>query len=100
MEHFFVYILFSTQLDRFYTGLTTLSVEERIENHLNKKYGKLNFTQKANDWVLHHHISCGDFLQARKIENHIKKMKSKFYILNLKKYPEIQSKLLVKYKSN
>ena len=96
MEHFFVYILFSTQLDRFYTGLTSLAVQERLENHLNKKYGKLNFTQKANDWVLHHHFQCEDFSQARKIEIHIKKMKSKIYILNLKKYPEIQAKLLVK----
>ncbi|WP_370691899.1 GIY-YIG nuclease family protein [Rhodonellum sp.] len=100
MGHFFLYILFSTQLDRFYTGVTTLAVQERIENHINKKYGKLNFTQKANDWVLHHYIQCEDFSQARKIEIHIKKMKSKIYIINLKKYPEIQAKFLLKHKSN
>ncbi|ERM84623.1 hypothetical protein P872_24720 [Rhodonellum psychrophilum GCM71 = DSM 17998] len=39
MGHFFLYILFSTQLDRFYTGVTTLAVQKRIENHINKKYG-------------------------------------------------------------
>ncbi|MFC0264185.1 GIY-YIG nuclease family protein [Fontibacter flavus] len=45
----FVYILYSTKLDRFYTGITTLLVEERFENHLQKRFGKLNFTQKADD---------------------------------------------------
>jgi putative endonuclease len=35
--------------------------------------------------------------QAHKIENHIKKMKSKKYIENLKKYPEISLRLLQKY---
>ncbi|WP_147392257.1 GIY-YIG nuclease family protein [Algoriphagus lacus] len=37
MNSFFVYVLFSQSLDRFYIGLTTLSVEERLENHLAKK---------------------------------------------------------------
>jgi putative endonuclease len=31
-----------------------------------------------------------------KIERHIKKMKSKKYIQNLKKYPEMVEKLLIK----
>lgn len=35
-----------------------------------------------------------------KIENHIKKMKSKIYIENLKKYPEMASKLILKYDKN
>jgi len=95
----FVYILFSNDLDRFYTGLTTLSVEERLENHLQKKYSELNFTQKADDWKLFYSIRCEDYTQARKIELHIKKMKSKIYIQNLLKYPEITEKLLLKYKS-
>ncbi len=34
---------------------------------------------------------------AGKIENHIKKMKSKKYIKDLKKYPEIAQKLIKKY---
>jgi len=34
---------------------------------------------------------------AGKIEIHIKKMKSKKYIQDLKKYPEIAQKLLKKY---
>lgn len=36
-------------------------------------------------------------INQKKIETHIKKMKSKKYIQNLKIYPEIPLKLLVKY---
>lgn len=95
----FVYILYSTKLDRFYTGITTLLVEERFENHLQKRFGKLNFTQKADDWNLFWSMECESFQQARNIELHIKKMKSKIYIQNLLKYPEIGNKLLLKVSS-
>lgn len=40
-----VYILYSPKLTRFYTGVMTLSPDERLENHLEKKYGKENFTR-------------------------------------------------------
>jgi len=39
-----------------------------------------------------------DYEQARKIEKQIKRMKSKKYIENLKKYPDIVKKLIEKYK--
>jgi putative endonuclease len=97
MEMPWVYILYSKKLDRFYTGVTTLPIEERLENHLQKRYGKLNFTQKADDWTLFWSLECISFKQARNIELHIKKMKSKIYIQNLGKYLEIGSKLLKKY---
>ena len=100
MDKFFVYILYSKSLDRFYTGVTTLAIEERIQNHIKKKYGNLNFTQKAEDWELFHFIQCNDFSQARRIELHVKKMKSKIYIKNLKLYPELIAKLLEKFKSH
>ena len=99
MGRFFVYILFSKKLNKFYTGVTTLAIEERLENHLLKKYSKLNFTQKSEDWEMFHFLECADFSQARKIELHIKKMKSKVFIENLRKYPELCFKLLEKYKS-
>lgn len=100
MNNFFVYILYSESLNRFYIGLTSLSVEERLENHIAKKYSKFNFTQKASDWTLFHFIECDSLSQARNIELHIKRMKSAVYIQNLKKYPEIAAKLQVKYKGN
>jgi putative endonuclease len=100
VEIFFVYILYSRTLDRFYTGLTALPVEERLQNHIDKKYSRLNFTQKANDWVLFFSILCKSLSQARMIELHIKKMKSKVYILNLQKHPSISEKLIEKYAKN
>ncbi|MDN3671100.1 GIY-YIG nuclease family protein [Echinicola jeungdonensis] len=89
----FVYILFSEKMNRFYTGITTLSIKERLENHIKKKYSRLNFTHKAEDWKLVWELECISYSQARKIEIHIKKMKSKVYIQNLLKYPEMKRKL-------
>jgi putative endonuclease len=90
-----VYILFSETLDRFYTG----SCEDRsfrIEKHLNKDFTS-SFTSKADDWVLFFFVDDLQYRQARLIEEHIKQMKSKRYIQNLKKYPAIIQKLIVKY---
>jgi putative endonuclease len=86
---YYCYILHSEYLDRFYIGATPLAPEERIENHLFKYYGNLKFTAKTHDWLLFMSIECTSFAQAREIESHIKRMKSKKYIANLKQYPEI-----------
>ncbi len=51
------------------------------------------FTAKADDWELFLRISCTDKEQGLKIEKHIKKMKSKIYIENLRRYPEMIEKL-------
>ncbi|TVP44488.1 MAG: GIY-YIG nuclease family protein [Mongoliibacter sp.] len=98
MDAYF-YILHSQKLGRFYSGITTLDPSQRLENHVNKIYGNSNFTRKADDWNLFLAIKCQDFSQARKLEIHIKKMKSSTYIQNLKMYPEIIEKLLSKFKS-
>ncbi|WP_055447211.1 GIY-YIG nuclease family protein [Lacinutrix mariniflava] len=95
MEHT-VYILHSIKLDKFYTG-ETADFNIRIEFHKNAESRK--FTAKANDWTLFLKFQCENKTIAKKIELHIKKMKSKVYIKNLKKYPEIISKLKEKYKS-
>ena len=49
------------------------------------------------DWVLVFKILCVNKKQAMLIEKHIKSMKSRKYIENLIKYPEISQKLLEKY---
>ena len=94
---FYCYILFSKTLDRFYVGSTILSPETRLGRHLQKHYGKHKFTAKANDWKLFFSIVCSSEKQARDIEKHIKSMKSKVYIQNLIKYPEITRRLLKKF---
>ena len=90
-----VYILFSEKLSRFYIGFTS-DLEVRLQFHEIAEQHK--FTYNADDWVLYHTITCESKRQALKIEKHIKDMKSKIYIQNLKIYPEITRKLLEKYR--
>ena len=94
----FVYILYSPSCNQFYIGATTVAVESRLEWHLIKHYEN-NFTTKAQDWELFYQVECGSLTQALKIEKHIKSMKSKKYITDLKKYPGISEKLKLKYSS-
>ena len=89
-----VYILFSEKMNRFYIGYTA-DFETRMEFHKNAEKNK--FTAKADDWIVYLTIECQSKKQALGIEGHIKRMKSKKYIQNLKKYPEIIEKLLEKY---
>ena len=89
-----VYILISKSINRFYVGFTT-NLEKRIHFHQNPEKNK--FTYKANDWELFFTITCESKKQGLNIEKHIKNMKSKKYIENLKTYPEISLKLLQKY---
>lgn len=96
MEMTTVYILFSEKLDRFYIG-STLDFEVRMDFH-NETSGN-KFTGKVRDWQVYFKIECEDKPQALKIESHIKKMKSKIYIQNLKKYPEISEGLLKKFQN-
>ena len=95
--NYFCYILFSPSLDKFYTGSTSNSIKDRLKFHLSGHYGKSKFTYPADDWQIFLEIQCSSYKQAMGIERHIKKMKSKQYILNLKKYHEIIQKLLSNY---
>ncbi|WP_394759558.1 GIY-YIG nuclease family protein [Flavobacterium sp.] len=91
----FVYVLYSRKTDSFYIGETS-NIENRLLWHNNKEFQKA-YTKITDDWGLYFQINCIDIIQARKIENHIKAMKSKIYIENLNKFPEISTKLLTKY---
>jgi len=86
-----VYILYSDSLDSYYVG-ETVDLENRILEH-NTSFYKKSYTSKIKDWKLFLLIECKDRIQARKIETHIKKMKSKKYFIDIKKYPEIIEKL-------
>ena len=90
-----VYILHSVKLNRFYIGYTS-NFETRLEFHQNAANHK--FTSNANDWTVFLKINCESKSQALQIEQHIKNMKSKIYVKNLLKYPEMMLKLLDKYK--
>jgi len=94
---YIVYILRSNKLNRFYIGFTS-DFDIRLEFHKNAKSNK--FTANADDWELFTKITCESKQQALRIESHIKKMKSKTYIENLIKYPDIILKLKDKYNQN
>lgn len=88
------YILFSQKINKFYIGTTQSDLVERISKHNNGTYGRNHFTAIANDWYLYFFIETTDFAHAIRIERKIKAMKSKKYIENLAKYPEMLKKLV------
>ncbi len=93
---FLVYILHSEKLNRFYIGYTS-DLETRLTFHQNSETRK--FTYNTKDCYIYKTIKCKSKSQGLAIEKHIKIMKSKIYIQNLIKYPEIIEKLLRKYKN-
>ena len=89
-----IYILYSKKLNRFYTGETS-DLDQRLVFHKNSPTHK--FTGKADDWELFYEFECPSKKIAKLIEAHIKRMKSRRYIENLKRYPEIMERLMEKY---
>jgi len=91
-----VYILYSKFIDKYYIG-SCKDFSVRYEEHL-YKVNSNSFTSRADDWTLFYKIDNLEYQQSRKIEQHIKKMKSRVFIENLSKYPQISIKLIQKYK--
>ena len=86
-------------MNSYYTGFTTTSVLERLHKH-NDNYYNNKYTAKTSDWEIYLSIECTSEKQARAIESHIKKMKSKKYIINLKLSPNIVQDLFNRYSTN
>ena len=77
MKIFHTYILFSAQLNRYYVGSTSLSVDKRLQYHLSNHKG---FTAKAKDWVIVFEQHFETIQQARVLERKIKKRGAKRFI--------------------
>ena len=90
-----VYILQSLSKNRFYIG-SCLNLKVRLLQHKNNFYSN-SYTRRADDWKLFFSLDNLEYESARKIERHIKNMKSAVYIKNLKIYPEMSEKLILKY---
>ncbi len=90
-----ILVLHSESIDLFYVG-SCLNFTTRLTQH-NKGKFDISFTHRAKDWTVFFVIEDLDYQMARNIETHIKAMKSRTYYLNLKKYPEISEKLILKY---
>ena len=92
-----VYILESVLAKRYYIG-SCKDLRCRLAQHKSGEFG-LSYTSNHKDWVLYYSKEGLEYAQSRKIESHIKNMKSRTYIQNLKKYPGMMDKLLDRYKS-
>ena len=88
------YLLYSEKLNRFYTGATQSSIEERIQHQNQQTCGSHRYTAKAEDWVLILKLKVSDYAHVVRLERKIKSMKSRIYIENLPKYPERQVKII------
>ena len=88
------YIIYSSKFDKFYIGVTHFDFDLRLESHNLHKYGSKSFTFIADDWELFLKIDVFTFEHAVRIERKIKSMKSKTFIQNLKKYPELIEKII------
>jgi putative endonuclease len=91
----YVYILKSIKTGYFYIGETP-EVSIRLEFH-NDVEKNTNSTKTGIPWEVFWILEVSDRKIARLIEKHIKSMKSTTYIVNLKKFPEISKKLILKY---
>jgi putative endonuclease len=91
----YLYILYSKNLNQYYTG----SCRDFISRYREHKEiaNPASFTSKTQDWEVFLVLDNLQYKQARKMELHIKRMKSAIYITNLKKYPEIIEKLRLRY---
>jgi putative endonuclease len=86
------YILYSASLDRYYIGYTS-NINERLKLHNSSHFGVKSYTSRSADWEIFLEIPCETIEQAVFIEAWIKKMKSRKYLKNLKKYPELVEKI-------
>lgn len=92
-----VYILYSKKVDHFYIG-SCIDIEKRLIQH-NTHFYKGAYTAIAADWEVFYKFENLDLCLARKIESHIKKMKSKVYLENILKYEDIMKKLIDRYRA-
>jgi putative endonuclease len=79
MPKFYVYILFSEALNKYYIG-SSRDINIRLEKHLHSNKG---FTSKAKDWVLVYSEEFKTRTEATRREQQIKKWKSRIMIEKL-----------------
>jgi putative endonuclease len=99
MQEIGCYILYSENLSKYYIGACQDNLEDRIIKHNTSFYGSKCFTSTSNDWELKLFIPTQEFSQVIRLEKKVKTMKSKIYIQNLLKYPELIEKIFNETKS-
>ncbi|MBC6997304.1 GIY-YIG nuclease family protein [Cytophaga sp. FL35] len=91
----YVYVIQSEKTKGFYIG-ETANLETRLNWHNNVELN-IGVTKNSIPWQYHFTLPVPNRTIALGIEKHIKKMKSRVYLENLLKYPEISKRLLKKY---
>ena len=91
----YIYIIRSLKDGSFYVGETS-NLNDRLKRHNTPELNN-GVTSRKIPWEYYHKIKVSNSKLAVKVERHIKNMKSRTYIKNLKKYPEISQKLIEKY---
>jgi putative endonuclease len=79
MDKWYTYILYSPNIDKYYTGSTN-NLEWRIQRH-NQGWGK--YTKRGIPWKLVYYETFNNKSNALKRENEIKNKKSRAYIKSL-----------------
>ncbi len=77
---FFVYIIYSTKLNRYYIG-TTDDINRRLNEHNIGFYEKA-FTFKGVSWELKLAYKCSSSVKAYQLERFIKKQNQEFLLKN------------------
>ncbi|MHA7128672.1 GIY-YIG nuclease family protein [Algoriphagus namhaensis] len=95
MLKYYVYVIYSAARDKYYVGQTS-DLEKRLEEH-NSHFYSDSYTTLSADWVLKKSLICQNRGMAIKIENHIKKNKSRKYVEDFIQYPSIGERLICKY---
>ena len=76
---FYLYIIYSAQLDKYYVGHTS-NIEERLKKHNTNHKG---YTGKTNDWNIVYSEIFDNKEKAYSREREIKAWKSKLMIIQL-----------------
>ena len=92
---YFVYVIQSLKDGSFYIGKTS-DLKSRLIFHKDIKLNE-GVTKRKIPWQYFFTLPVDNALIAGKIEKHIKKMKSRRYIINLVKYPEMAEMLIKRY---
>ena len=92
--HNCVYVLYSKKLDKYYVGMTE-DLDQRLYHH-NHPISGSKFTAHGVPWELFLSMACESKEHALKVERLIKSKKSRIFIENLKKYPELEKEYLRK----
>ncbi|MEZ5041249.1 MAG: GIY-YIG nuclease family protein [Saprospiraceae bacterium] len=77
---YYLYILYSAELDKYYVGSSSVSIASRLQEHL---YDHKGFTGRAKDWELKYWESYPSKGEAYARERQIKRWKSRKLIEQL-----------------